>query len=148
LLLMLVTHAVAATLERLLCVTRADAEGARDISGLLAVTALASLGAVPLWLGPAAELVQHFDVALIDQVIAISPLTHLAVASGNDLLHNPWFYQHSNLAGLRYSYPNLSTVTAVYTTLALTLLIAPVIIRRVRRMSHATAKYTRGSMPT
>ena len=31
----------------------------------------------------------------------MSPLTHLAVASGNDLLRNQWFYQHSNLASLQ-----------------------------------------------
>ena len=34
-------------------------------------------------------------------------LNNLAVATGNDLLRNQWFYQHSNLAGLRFDYPGL-----------------------------------------
>jgi hypothetical protein len=123
LLIMLVTHAVTAGLE-LIMTTSSDADVARASAGTLSSIGLATLGSLPLWLGPAAELAGEFSAALIDGVIAVSPLTHLAVASGNDLFRNQWFYQHSNLAALRYSYPGMTTVTAAYIAIIPLLLVS------------------------
>ena len=93
-LILLVTHALAAGLEGRLRGGSGDAESAREMAGRTAAIVLALLGSVPLWLGPAAELLARRQPWIIDAVIGVSPLTHLAVASGNDLLRNPWFYQH------------------------------------------------------
>ena len=71
--------------------------------------------------------------------MAVSPLTHLAVASGNDLLRNQWFYQHSNLAGLRFDYPRLAPVMTAYCLLAAVLLLVPA-LRGTR--SAAAARVT------
>lgn len=57
----------------------------------------------------------------IDTVLGLSPLTHLAVASGNDLLRNPWLYQHSNLSGLQFEYPTLTSLAWFYVALCLLL---------------------------
>ena len=84
------------------------------MAGRTVAIGLALLGALPLWLGPVGELLSDRHEGLIDAVIAVSPLTHLAVASGNDLLRNPWFYQHANLAALKFSYPGLAELAAAY----------------------------------
>jgi hypothetical protein len=119
LLILLVTHSVAAAIEWRLRGPAGDAHGARAMAGGTAALLLAALGALPLWLGPAAELLSGRYEGVIDAVIGISPLTHLAVASGNDLLRNPWLYQHSNLAALQFSYPELAGLAWSYGTLLL-----------------------------
>jgi len=63
----------------------------------------------------------------------VSPLTHLAVASGNDLLRNPWFYQHSNLAALQFSYPSLAELILSYGLAFLALALIPLASRWTRR---------------
>jgi hypothetical protein len=131
-LILLVTHTLAAGLEGHWRGESADAEKAREMAGRAAATVLALLGSAPLWLGPAAELLARRHAWIIDAVIGISPLTHLAVAGGNDLLRNPWFYQHANLAALQFSYPGLAEVTLSYATVALTLALIPVASRRLR----------------
>ncbi|HQR12113.1 MAG TPA: hypothetical protein PLW68_12375, partial [Casimicrobiaceae bacterium] len=95
LLILLVTHAATAGLEWRLRNQSGDAESAREMAGRAATLALAFVGSLPLWLGTAAELLSARHPWIIDTVVGISPLTHLAVASGNDLLRNQWFYQHS-----------------------------------------------------
>ena len=119
-------HALAATVEGLLQ-RRADGPvAARESAAWIATAALITLAAAPLWLGPAAELALADRPDAVDAVVAVSPLTHLAVASGNDLLRNQWFYQHSNLAGLRFDYPRLAPVLTAYLLLAAVLLLVPV----------------------
>ena len=120
LLILLVTSSAAARLERFLGKSR-SAECSRETAGRTTTIALALLGALPLWLGPAAELLASREPWLVDALIGASPLTHLAVASGNDLLRNPWFYQHANLAALRFSYPGLTEIALLYGALAVTL---------------------------
>jgi hypothetical protein len=137
-LILLVTHSVAAGLEGLVHTRAGDAEGAREMAGRTAATALAILGSLPLWFGPAAELLANREEWILDAVVGVSPLTHLAVASGNDLLRNQWFYQHSNLAALRYSYPGLTTLTASYVAIALTLLLVPQVARGPGRPTDST----------
>ena len=88
---------------------------------------------MPLWLGPAAELLASRLPWIVNAALGVSPLTHLAVASGNDLLRNAWFYQHANLAALQFSYPGLAEITLSYATVALTLALVPLASRRLRR---------------
>ena len=98
-----------------------------------------SLGSLPLWFGPAGELLAGRHPWIIDAVIGISPLTHLAVASGNDLLRNPWFYQHSNLAALQFSYPSLAELILSYASVSLALALIPLASRRLRRRIDAAS---------
>lgn len=119
-------HALAATVEGLLQRRAAGPEAARESAAWIATAALVTLGAAPLWLGPAAELALADRPDAVDAVVAVSPLTHLAVANGNDLLRNQWFYQHSNLAGLRFGYPQLAPVMTAYGLLAAVLLLVAV----------------------
>jgi hypothetical protein len=131
-------HALAATVEGLLQRRGAGSEAARDNAAWIATAALVTLGAAPLWLGPTAELAIADRARAVNAVVAVSPLTHLAVASGNDLLRNQWFYQHSNLAGLRFDYPRLTPVMTAYGLLAAVLLLVPAILGS-RRAATATA---------
>jgi hypothetical protein len=124
-LVLVAAHALTAVLEALLRRRGAGPDRAREISAWLTTAALAALAAAPLWLGPAAEVASQARPRAVDAVVAVSPLTHLAVASGNDLLRNQWFYQHSNLSGLRFDYPRLGAVLACYVVLAAALLAIP-----------------------
>jgi hypothetical protein len=84
--------------------------GAHALAGVAVAFVLALLGALPLWLGPGAELLATRQPnGAIDIVLGLSPLSHLSVAAANDLLRNDWFYRHSSLAGLQFSYPGLAT---------------------------------------
>jgi len=137
LLILLATHAVAAGLEEFVGTRAGDADGAREMAGRTAAIALAILGSLPLWLGPAGELLADRHAWTIDAVVGMSPLTHLAVASGNDLLRNQWLYQHSNLAALQYAYPSLTKLTLSYSAIALALLFVPLAARRPGRPTHS-----------
>lgn len=146
LLLCIITHGAAAWAESLLVRRGADAATARNASAWLATSLLALVAAAPLWLGPAAELAAAERPRALRAVVAVSPLTHLAVASGNDLLRNQWFYQHSNLAGLRFDYPRPGPVLAGYALLSLAMLLVPA-ITRTRHASPRRATSTEDQSP-
>jgi hypothetical protein len=129
------TLGIATRLESFLARRGAGAETARGVSAWLATALLAITAATPLWLGPAAELASAGRPRAIQAVVAVSPLVHIAVASGNDLLRNQWFYQHSNLAGLRFDYPRLAPVIWMYAATSFALVFLPV-IARFRRPPH------------
>jgi small-conductance mechanosensitive channel len=112
--ILLLSHAAAAGLEALWRRGAFDAGGAREAAGRTVTLALTVLGALPLWLGPLAEALAAAHPALADTVLAFSPLTHLAVASDNDLLRNDWLYQRANLAALQVAYPELSHLAWAY----------------------------------
>ena len=133
LLILLVTHAVTAGLEMRLHGQSEDAETAREMAGRAAALALAFVGSLPLWLGPASELLAARHPWIIDAALGISPLTHLAVASGNDLLRNQWLYEHSNLAALQFSYPGLADLSVAYASVLLLFVFVPVAYLRRRR---------------
>jgi hypothetical protein len=135
LLIVIVAHAVTAALEAWLASRFGDPLGARELAGRLATLGLALLGAAPVWLGPAAEIAARLDLATIDAVVGMSPLTHLAIASGNDLFRNPWFYQHTNFAALQYSYPTLESCFALYGVAAAALLAIPIAAEHWKRAS-------------
>lgn len=111
--LLLMVHTAAALLENRLRASSTEAT-ARAAAGRIVTLALAAAGALPLWLGPAAEVLSQRREGLIDSVVGFSPLTHLAVASGNDLLRNEWLYQHSNLATLPFQYPEAAVLAGAY----------------------------------
>jgi hypothetical protein len=134
---LVVVHAVAAALELLLQSRTKQAGSARESAAWLATAALATLAATPLWLGPAAELASAGRPQAVDAAVAVSPLTHLAVATGNDLLRNQWFYQHSNLAGLRFDYPRLAPVMIAYCLLAAALFVVTAALPAGRRPAAA-----------
>lgn len=138
-LILIVTHALTAALEGRLRGPSAAAESAREIAGRTAAIGLALLGSLPLWFGPAGELLAGRHAWIIDAVIGISPLTHLAVASGNDLLRNQWFYHHSNLAALQFSYPSLAELAASYAAVCLALALIPLASRRLHRPIDRTS---------
>lgn len=103
--ILILTHAAAAGLECRWRQRSQDADGARELAGRAVAAALLLFGTLPFWLGPVAEVISVRHPRAIDFIVGLSPVTHLAVASGNDLLRNPWVYKHSNLASLRVDYP-------------------------------------------
>jgi hypothetical protein len=112
--ILLLSHAAAAGLEALWRGHAFDARGAREAAGRTITLALTAVGALPLWLGPLAEALAGAHPALADTALALSPLTHLAMASDNDLLRNDWLYQRANLAALQVVYPELSHLAWAY----------------------------------
>ena len=139
LLILLVTHAAAAGLEVRWHGQSGNAETAREMAGRAAALALALVGSLPLWAGPACELLSGRHPWIIDAAIGVSPLTHLAVASGNDLLRNQWLYQHSNLAPLQFSYPGIADVAVAYAGILLLLALFPLASLRRRRPTDGPA---------
>ena len=136
-LMLVLTHALAAALELRLRARGADADAARERAGHGVAWVLVLLGALPLWAGPLAELAAGRCEGLVDGVIAASPLTHLAVAGGNDLLRNQWLYQHANLAALRFSYPELSVLFWSYAAACLAMALPGLAWQRRQRPQPA-----------
>jgi hypothetical protein len=132
LVLLLPLHAAAAVLESAAQRRFGDPALARPLAGTAVALLVLLWGSLPLWGGPAAVLLPAPDDALVDAVVGTSPLTHLAVASGNDLLRNEWFYLHSNLSGRPVNYPGPTPIAASFALMALiSLALAFVALRRV-----------------
>jgi hypothetical protein len=132
-LILMAAHAAAAAIEPRLRGRPLDDDSARAMAGVAVAVALALLGSLPLWLGPAGELLSARHVGAIDTALGLSPLIHLAVAAANDLLRNDWFYQHSSLAGLPFSYPGLAATAWAYAAAGLLLSLAALAWRPPRR---------------
>jgi hypothetical protein len=139
-LVLVVVHAAAAVLESMLHGRTQQGDGARETAAWVVTAALVTVAAAPLWLGPTAELASASHPQAVDAAVAVSPLTHLAVASGNDLLRNQWFYQHSNLAGLRFDYPRPAPLMAAYGLLAAVLLFVPAVLQARGRPDARTRR--------
>jgi hypothetical protein len=86
---------------------------ARARVATLATLALAA--AAPLWLGPLAEAGGDATMAA---VVAASPASYLAVATGHDYLRAPSVYAASPLGSLRFEYPGLVPATAAWLAVA------------------------------
>jgi len=138
--ILLATHTLTALLEWRWCLRSDHAEAAREAAGRTASLALAALGSLPLWFGPVAESLSHRQDWIVDAALGVSPLTHLAVASGNDLLRNEWLYQHSNLASLQVSYPDLATTAWSYASVCLLLTLGALAYGRLRSAAGAQAR--------
>jgi len=139
-LIVMTTCCFATAFERRLRASAADAQTARETAGRTATVVLALLGSLPLWLGPAGELVARRVPWMLDAIMGMSPLTHLAVASGNDLLRNEWFYRHSNLAALHVSYPGLVAVALAYASI-----LVAVCALALRNPTHDAATFALGN---
>jgi hypothetical protein len=93
---------------------------AREAAVLATALTLWALAAAPVWLAPLAELHASSRSAspwFADALLAASPLAQLAVAAGNDLLRNDWFYAHSALGGMPVGYPRLGLVLPAWLAL-------------------------------
>lgn len=84
---------------------------------LAAAAVLAALGvlavAAPIWLGPIAERFAPTGM-LVDGIVAVSPLSYLAVLADHDYLRATWFYEHSAIGSLRYDYPAAVSQSVIY----------------------------------
>ena len=118
--------------------SRQSAGQAREIeTARWTVAALLTLAAAaPLWAGPLAESTLARWPQAVETAVALSPLTHLAVAAGNDFMRNDWMYAHSSIGSLQFSYPGLPGILAAYFVLCAALLAAGRIFR-VRRKHGA-----------
>ncbi len=137
--LLVASHALMVLMERHWRHRGADADSARELAGRATVFGLVCLGATPLWCGPAAELLGARQGWAVDAAVGVSPLTHLAVASGSDLLRTDWFYQHANLAALQFDYPAPALLAGIYVALAALLAGAVHIVSRRREPAPAPA---------
>ena len=72
-LVLILTHALAAMLEGRWRRLSADAQSCRELAGRTVVLVLALLGSLPLWLGPAAELLSARHDWVIDATLVMSP---------------------------------------------------------------------------
>lgn len=84
----------------------------------LTAAALWLLAATPLWLGPLADLQSRASPTAAEAIVAASPLVHLGLAAGQDVLRTQWFYAHSSLGGLQFDYPSLGAVALAYVCIA------------------------------
>ncbi len=87
------------------------------------LTALVLLGAAPIWLGPVVEATGN-PLLLTNLVVAVSPLSAIAVALDIDLLRSGWFYAHSVLGSLRYDYLSWLSYVGILGTLCCSIMLA------------------------
>jgi hypothetical protein len=114
-------HQAAALIEDTLRRLGAGDSPARDWSHWTVTAVLWLAAAAPLWLGPLADLFAGARPRLPTLVLGSSPLAHLAVAAGYDILRGQWFYAHSSLGGLQVDYPRLSLLLAAYVAASIVL---------------------------
>ena len=86
----------------------------------------------PVWAGPLMELAGN-PAWMNHLVVCTSPFTVFAIALDVDYLRTAWFYEHSTLGAMRYSYPSL-----LNTLVALAALPIFELARRVLRRAPIT----------
>ena len=89
----------------------------RRVGSRLCLVGLLLATSLPLWASP---LVQAAGGGrLTDVVIALCPVSYLAVLAEVDFLRGEWLYRHMPYGGMRYSYPDALPLTlAVLAALA------------------------------
>jgi hypothetical protein len=137
-LVLVVTHGAAAFLDHRWFDASRIALASREMAGRVVALVLALIGSLPLWFGPAAETLASRHDGAVDAALAISPIVHLAIASGNDLMRNEWFYQHSNVASLQFEYPGLPAIAMSYSTALLAMGLLVVAFPRRRPPARGT----------
>lgn len=138
--ILILVHAAMAFVEHRWRARWGDAEGARELAGRATVIAFVVLGTLPFWSGPIAEVVSVRHPGVLDLVMGLSPVTHLAVASGSDVLRINWFYEHSNLSALRVSYPEPAELAWSYGSACAALAVYTIARRRLRHHAGPALK--------
>lgn len=137
---MLAADVVAALVQR----AGIEASAAHESARWLVTAVLWLLAAAPLWLGPLADLTSRHGPAFAEATVAMSPLVHVALAAGQDLLRTEWFYAHSSLGSLQFDYPSLTTIAAGYVVVMAALALCAYVLSR---RAPATAPL-RHALPT
>ncbi len=97
-----------------------------------------TVGAAPVWLLPLHGSIDPGPLGL-KALVAINPLTHIAVLTGADWPRSDWFYRHSALGSLRYAFPSPAAVIACY----LLIPIAWLGLRRAKRTAGRQGTQTK-----
>jgi hypothetical protein len=116
-----VTQLAARAATRLLQTAGLDEPAAREWARWLAAAILWLLATAPLWLGPLAALGADAGPERSSAIVAASPLVHLGVAAGQDLLRTQWWYAHTSFGSLQFDYPALSTIALACAAMVLAL---------------------------
>lgn len=119
--ILVVTRLATRVSARLLGAVGLAAPASREWARWLVVAALWLLAAAPLWLGPLAALDAGAGPGRASMIVAASPLVHLAIAAGQDLLRTQWWYAHTSFGSLQFDYPSLAAVVPAYAVAALAL---------------------------
>lgn len=85
----------------------------RSSAVLAVLTLICIAAAAPLWIGPWIEYFAATDW-FTDRVVAISPLTYLAVMAEYDYLRDQWFYARAPYGAYRFGYPGQLISSGVY----------------------------------
>lgn len=128
--IVVVTRLAASATARLLQAAGLDEPAAREWARWLAAAILWLLATAPLWLGPLAALGAAADPERASAIVAASPLAHLGVAAGQDLLRTQWWYAHTSFGSLQFDYPSLAAIARAYATAALALAALDVALSR------------------
>ncbi len=94
-------------------------------SMLIAVFALL-LGS-PLWLSPLLDS-NLLSTQWVNPLLALNPMTHLAISLDLDFLRQDWFYRHSVFGSLPFRYPDFGWVSFSYLLLLAVLQLMPKLI--------------------
>jgi len=119
--IVVVTQLAMSVSARLLQSTGLHAPAAREWARWLTAAMLWLLATAPLWLGPLAALGAEAGPERSSAIVATSPLVHLGVAAGQDLLRTQWWYAHTSFGSLQFDYPSLAAIARAYVATALAL---------------------------
>ncbi len=97
----------------------------RSSAVLAVLTLICFAAAAPLWIGPWVEYFAGTDW-FADLVVAISPLTYLAVMAEYDYLRDHWFYARAPYGAYRFGYPGQLVSSAAYIAFGIAFRIAAV----------------------
>jgi hypothetical protein len=131
--IVVVTQLAARAVTRLLQAAGLDETAAREWARWLVAAILWLLATAPLWLGPLAALGAEAGPARSSAIVAASPLVHLGVAAGQDLLRTQWWYAHTSFGSLQFDYPSLAAIARAYVATALVLAALDFVIKEPAR---------------
>jgi hypothetical protein len=126
--IVVVTRLAASTVSRLLQAVGLDEPAAREWARWLTAAMLWLLATAPLWLGPLAALGATAGPDRSGAIVAASPLVHLGLAAGQDLLRTQWWYAHTSFGSLQFDYPSLAAIARAYVATALALAAVNVVL--------------------
>ncbi len=119
--IVVVTRLAASAVSRMLQAAGLDEPVACEWARWLSAALLWMLATAPLWLGPLAALGAAAGPERASAIVAASPLVHLGVAAGQDLLRTQWWYARTSFGSLQFDYPSLVVIARAYAATALAL---------------------------